>query len=41
MTQNIPDLGYMPVPDIFKLPAGVNFGPCSGIAINAHNHILV
>jgi DNA-binding beta-propeller fold protein YncE len=41
MTQAIPDLGYTPVPDIFKLPAGVNFGPCSGVAVRANNNILV
>jgi DNA-binding beta-propeller fold protein YncE len=41
MTTTIPDLGYIPVPDIFKLPAGVNFGPCSGVAVNAKNNVLV
>ena len=41
MTTQIPDLGYTPVPDIFKLPAGVNFGPCSGVAVNAKNNVLV
>ena len=41
MTTQIPDLGYPPVPDIFKLPAGVNFGPCSGVAVNAKNNVLV
>ena len=30
--ENVPDLGYKPVPDIFKLPAGMNFGPCSSVA---------
>lgn len=41
MTATLPDLGYTPVPDIFKLPPGVNFGACSGVAITAKNHILV
>ena len=41
MPNTIPDLGYTPVADIFKLPAGVNFGPCSGIAVNAKNNVLV
>lgn len=41
MTNAIPDLGYTPVADIFKLPAGINFGPCSGVAVNAKNNILV
>lgn len=37
----IPDLGYTAAGDIFKLPPGLNFGPCSGVAVNAQNHILV
>lgn len=37
----IPALGYEPVPDIFELPPGVNFGPCSGIAVNSRGHIFV
>ena len=37
----MPDLGYVPVPDIFKLPQGVNFGPCSGVALNSRGHIFV
>jgi DNA-binding beta-propeller fold protein YncE len=41
MTNPIPDLAYTPVPDIFKLPPGVNFGPCSGVAVNARNNVLV
>jgi DNA-binding beta-propeller fold protein YncE len=41
MTNTIPDLGYAPVADVFKLPAGVNFGPCSGVAVNAKNNVLV
>ena len=41
MSNSIPDLGYTPVADIFKLPAGVNFGPCSGVAVNAKNNVLV
>jgi DNA-binding beta-propeller fold protein YncE len=41
MTDTIPDLGYTPVPDMFKLPAGVNFGPCSGVAVNAKDNVLV
>jgi DNA-binding beta-propeller fold protein YncE len=40
-TPAIADLGYHPVADIFKLPAGINFGPCSAVAVNAQNHILV
>jgi DNA-binding beta-propeller fold protein YncE len=37
----IPDLGYKPVPDIFKLPPGMNFGPCSSVAVNSKGNILV
>jgi sugar lactone lactonase YvrE len=37
----VPDLGYKPVPDPFKLPPGMNFGPCSGVAVNSKGNILV
>src|SRR5262245_20965164 len=37
----VPDLGYKPVPDGFKLPRGMNFGPCSGVAVNSKGNILV
>jgi DNA-binding beta-propeller fold protein YncE len=37
----VPDLGYRPVPDVFKLPQGVNFGPCSGVAVTSKGNILV
>ena len=36
-----PPLGYEPVPDIFKLPVGMNFGACSSVAVNSKGHILV
>jgi len=39
--ENAPDLGYRPVPDIFKLPPGVNFGPCSSVAVTEKGNILV
>jgi DNA-binding beta-propeller fold protein YncE len=38
---SVPALGYEPVPDIFQLPPGVNFGPCSGVAVNSQGHIFV
>ena len=38
---DVPDLGYKPVPDIFKLPQGMNFGACSSVALNSKGHILV
>jgi DNA-binding beta-propeller fold protein YncE len=37
----VPDLGYKPAPDPFKLPSGMNFGPCSGVAVNSKGNILV
>jgi DNA-binding beta-propeller fold protein YncE len=37
----VPDLGYKPVPDPFKLPQGMNFGPCSSVAVNSKGNILV
>jgi DNA-binding beta-propeller fold protein YncE len=39
--ENAPDLGYRPVPDVFKLPPGVNFGPCSSVAVNSKGNVLV
>jgi DNA-binding beta-propeller fold protein YncE len=37
----VPDLGYQAAPDPFKLPPGMNFGPCSGVAVNSKGNILV
>jgi DNA-binding beta-propeller fold protein YncE len=37
----VPDLGYVPVADVFKLPPGVNFGPCSGVAVTSKGNLLV
>jgi DNA-binding beta-propeller fold protein YncE len=37
----VPDLGYKAAPDPFKLPSGMNFGPCSGVAVNSKGNILV
>ena len=39
--QNVPELNYRIVPDIFKLPEGVNFGPCSAVAVRANGNILI
>ncbi len=41
VVQNVPDLGYRVVPDIFRLPEGMNFGPCSAVAVRASGNILV
>jgi sugar lactone lactonase YvrE len=37
----VPDLGYVPVPDVFTLPQGMNFGACSGVALDSKGHIFV
>src|SRR5262245_24764395 len=37
----VPDLGYKPVPDPFRLPPGLNFGPCSGVAVNSKGNVLI
>jgi DNA-binding beta-propeller fold protein YncE len=39
--QNVPELNYKVVPDIFQMPEGVNFGPCSAVAVRANGNILV
>jgi DNA-binding beta-propeller fold protein YncE len=39
--QNVPELNYRVVPDIFQLPEGINFGPCSAVAVRANGNILV
>ena len=39
--ENAPDLGYRPVPDVFRLPAGMNFGPCSAVAVNSKGNLFV
>ena len=37
----VPDLEYKPVPDVFKLPPGLNFGPCSSVAVTSKGNLLV
>jgi len=39
--QNVPELDYRVVPDIFTLPEGMNFGPCSAVAVRGNGNILV
>ena len=39
--ESAPDLGYRPVPDVFRLPAGMNFGPCSSVAVNSKGNLFV
>jgi len=36
-----PALDYVPVPDDFTLPPGMNMGSTSGVAINSKGHIIV
>jgi sugar lactone lactonase YvrE len=38
---NIPDLSFESVPDFLKLPAGMNFGEVSGVAVNSKGHVFV
>jgi DNA-binding beta-propeller fold protein YncE len=38
---NAPDLGYVPAAEFFQLPAGMNFGAASGVAINSKGNIFV
>ena len=38
---NAPDLGYVPAPEFFKLPPGMNFAAVSGVAINSKGNIFV
>ena len=39
--QNVPELNYRVVPDIFRLPEGMNLGPCSAVAVRNNGNILV
>jgi streptogramin lyase len=41
MIHATPDLGFAPAPDHFSLPEGMNFGLCSGVAVNSKDHIFV
>lgn len=37
----VPDLGFRHVPSSFRLPEGLNFGPCSAVAVNSKGNVLV
>ena len=39
--ENAPDLGYKPVPDVFRLPHGMTFGACSSVAVNSKGNLFV
>jgi hypothetical protein len=36
-----PALDYVPVPDAFTLPVGMNFGSVTSVAVNSKGHIFV
>ena len=38
---NLPELDYRPVADIFNLPANANFGSTSAVAVNSKGNIIV
>ena len=38
---SVPDLPFESVPDFLKLPAGMNFGEVSGVAVNSKGHVFV
>ena len=39
--QNVPEIPFDSVADFFKLPAGMNFGEVSGVAVNSKGHVFV
>jgi sugar lactone lactonase YvrE len=38
---SVPELPFESVPDFLKLPAGMNFGEVSGVAVNSRGHVFV
>ena len=38
---NLPELDYRPVADMFNLPANANFGSTSAVAVNSKGNIIV
>jgi sugar lactone lactonase YvrE len=39
--QSVPDIPFDSVADFLKLPAGMNFGEVSGVAVNSRGHVFV
>lgn len=37
----VPELAFESAPDFLKLPAGLNFGEVSGVAVNSRGHVFV
>ena len=40
-SKSAPDIQFDSVPDFLKLPAGMNFGEVSGVAVNSKGHVFV
>src|SRR6201984_3797372 len=38
---NAPDIPFESVPDLLKLPPGMNFGEVPGVAVNSKGHVFV
>jgi len=41
LAQAPPELAFDSIPNFFKLPAGMNFGEVSGVAVNSRGHVFV
>jgi sugar lactone lactonase YvrE len=39
--KTVPEIPFDSVPDFLKLPAGMNFGEVSGVAVNSKGHVFV
>ena len=40
-SKSVPEIQFDSVPDFLKLPAGMNFGEVSGVAVNSKGHVFV
>jgi ABC-type molybdate transport system substrate-binding protein len=40
-SNSVPEIQFDSVPDFLKLPAGMNFGEVSGVAVNSKGHVFV
>jgi DNA-binding beta-propeller fold protein YncE len=39
--QSVPEIAFDSAPNFFKLPADMNFGECSGVAVSSKGHVFV